>query len=255
MEQFLTWVRFLSTSKYFIWAKIWAGICALLLTAMSLFASQGNWGWVASLLFVFCIAVSSAFEALALAFEEATATAAPLYGAGLLLHPQAAEEEQEVEPQSLAAAADGEPQPQKPIAQEPPPQAELTEEAKLSLCQYYTFLYGVVRYKMVGEGTWSRLGMSATKYRLWLVALAQPQLRVVDTSKGRTAVIEEDLRAAMQRISNYKQDPTYWQFPLKVYANLDNWKDHASYKVNGEEASLLMPIFPKTLQDLNLGSN
>lgn len=253
MQQFLSWVRFLSTSKHFFWAKLWAGICALLLAAMSLFASRGDWGWVASLLFIFCIAVSSGFEALAAAFEEAAI--ASLYPADFLS--QAATAQERAGPQSGTAAAEGEPKLQSvpAVLQQSRPQEELTAEAKLALCQYYAFLYGVVRCKMVGEGTWVRFGMTATKYRLWLAALSEPELRIVDTSKGRTMVIEADLRAAMHRISSYKQDPTYWEFPLKVYANLDNWKDHGTYKVNGEEAPLLLPLYPKSLQDLNLGSN
>lgn len=138
-------------------------------------------------------------------------------------------------------------------------QQQLTGEQKLALCQFYAFVYAIIKHQLVGEAIWLERGMLRKQYRQWIHGLAAPSIAVVAVKNGqKPQVLEESLEAALGRIALRLGQPNYWQFPLWYFHQQrgaeQHWETLYTFKHNGKEPPLL-PIYPKRLKLEFVGSN
>jgi hypothetical protein len=249
MPELLEWYALLSRSKYFKWARLWGSLAALLIGLWCWCVAQGEWGWVLTLLVPIFILGSSALEALAKAYQATSLTRylAPLYLSA----------EKETPPEAAKPEEDG-------------PVLDLTDESKLALCQFYSFLYVLFALKKSGEATLGRmLGLPARRYRDWIKALASDRLQLVTVTSGKITLTDLDFEKVLERLAHYTGQAYMWDFPRLVYAHGRNWRKFdptqlilepdRTATLNRErgpsETPPLFPIYPHHLNDLNFEAN
>jgi hypothetical protein len=241
MQNFLYWYQTISQSKSFKWAKGWGLLLAVLLAALGYFWLNGQgleWLMILGLPIIF--AASNMLESLARAYRYTAM-------AQMLVAPQSAT------PQSEA---------------QPAPQLELSDADRLSLCQYYVFLYLLFELRKTGEETFYRMvGLPKGRYREWLEGLKAEGLALAQASKGKTILTEVEFEEALTLIAAYDSLPLQvWDFPKVVYADKRNWREYdpsvieiapgrsvkIGMKVGKVEAPPLLPIYPNRLKDLKI---
>jgi hypothetical protein len=246
MDELLEWYALLARSKYFRWARLWGVATALLIGIWCWCVAQGEWGWVLTLTVPIFICGSIGLEALAKAYQATALTRqlAPLY---------LSEDKNEAEEN-----------------EEEGPVLDLTDESKLALCQFYSFLYVLFTLKKSGEATLGRMiGIPARRYRDWIKALASERLQLVTVSSGKISLAEVEFEEVLTRLAEYTDQAYLWDFPRMIYANEHNWRkfDPAALLIEpGRTAALnrergqahtppLFPLYPQALHDLNFEAN
>ncbi|NWJ98902.1 MAG: hypothetical protein HXX20_24440 [Chloroflexi bacterium] len=253
MSNLLLWYDTLSRSRNFRWAKVWMAILVVLMATLGYFGLNGQgleWMLILGLPIIF--AVSNLFEALGRAYRY-TALAQMLVASQV---PSITEEPKQSEPD----------QP------EPEPQLELTDADRLSLCQYYVFLYLLFQLRKTGEETFYRMvSLPKGRYREWLEGLKAEGLELVQTVKGKTTLTEVEFGEALHRIATHDDlSQEVWDFPCQVYADKRNWKEYDPSKLEiapgrivhikmrpdkVREETALLPIYPTRLKDLKIEPN
>ena len=252
-HSFLRWYNALSRSRSFRWAKGWGLLLAVLLAALgySWLNGQGlEWLLILGLPTLF--AASNMIECLARAFRY-------IAMAQILVAPPTA---------NLSTEAQSEPQPEPQLEA----QLELTDADRLSLCQYYVFLYLLFQLRKTGEETFYRMvSLPKGRYREWIEGLKAEGLELVQTVKGKTTLTEVEFGEALHRIATHDDlSQEVWDFPCQVYADKRNWKEYDPSKLEiapgrivhikmrpdkVREETALLPIYPTRLKDLKIEPN
>jgi hypothetical protein len=248
MHELLNWYHLLSSSKSFKWAKGWGLLLSVLLAALGYYWLNGQ-GFESLLILglPLIFAASNMFESLARAYRY-TAMAQML-----------------VAPTPQTAIAPPEPQSEPQIEA----QLELTDADRLSLCQYYVFLYLLFQLRKTGEETFNRMvGLPKGRYREWLEGLKAEDLELIQSSQGKTSVMKATFEEALQLIAEYDGlPPKIWDFPKKVYEDKRNWRMYNPSEIEivpgrvikvqvkggkGGNAPTLLPLYPTRLKDLKI---
>jgi len=250
MSNLLLWYDTLSRSRNFRWAKVWMAILVVLMATLGYFGLNGQgleWMLILGLPIIF--AVSNLFEALGRAYRY-TALAQMLVASQV---PSITEEPKQSEPD----------QP------EPEAQLELTDADRLSLCQYYVFLYLLFQLHKTGEETFYRMvSLPKGRYREWLEGLKAENLELVQSSQGKTSATRVTFEEALQLIASHDGLPLeIWDFPVQVYADKRNWRMYNPGEIEiapgrtikvqvkggkGGNAPILLPLYPTRLKDFKI---
>jgi hypothetical protein len=125
-----------------------------------------------------------------------------------------------------------------PVQAQAQQNAELSYQQKLEQCQFYAFLYTVVKYRYVGEAAWMKLGVVQKQYREWVKLLASPELALLKVEYGKKpTVIPDTLEEALAQLENYYKQPEYWKYAL--------WFFHDQPEAGRYWTTLEMPLNPE----------
>jgi hypothetical protein len=249
MDNFLIWYHTLSRSRSFRWAKGWGLLLTVLLAAIGYFWLNGQgleWLLILGLPTIF--AASNMFESLARAYRYTAM-------AQILAPPPA--------PQTAIAPPEVPQEPQIEL------QLELTDADRLSLCQYYVFLYLLFQLRKTGEETFNRMvNLPKGRYREWLEGLKAENLELVQSSQGKTSATRVTFEEALKLIAEHDGlTPEIWDFPKEIYEDKRNWRMYNPGEIEiapgrtikvqvkggkGGNAPILLPLYPTRLKDLKI---